>query len=405
MNNRYFSTKHTVGIATFFFLFMTICFFTVFYFYHQKQVATSNQVLSGILVKLEEKYPELTKEEIIEVLNGNGNFSFDLSEFGIDIQKDAFILQEEDNFSFYVKVFFSVSSCLLVLYFFLLFFFYSRYQKNMRKLISYMESLQQKNYDLKIQENKEGVYSILKNEIYKTTVMLQEMAEESKQDKWRLKNSLSDISHQLKTPLTSISILLDNLLEGREMSEKKRLEFLRFIKRDIFHIQELVQSILTLSRFDADAITFSKSTTSVNDLLAQAIEKVSTLADLKSITISIIGSKDAIINCDVTWQIEAISNILKNCLEHSLEDSEIYVSYDDNPCFLKITIQDFGCGISKEELPHIFDRFYQGRNTSKEGVGIGLALAKSIIEHDQGIIRVTSEINHGTTFTILYFYE
>lgn len=248
----------------------------------------------------------------------------------------------------------------------------------------------------------EDELSILKNEIYKTTVMLKENAENSNKEKLELKDSLSDISHQLKTPLTSILIMLDNLIDDPQMDENIREDFIRDIKREINSINFLVQSILKLSKLDTNTVNFIEEKNDLNEIVNQAIKNVTMLSDLKNVSVILKSNSNSIIKCDFKWQVEAISNIIKNCIEHSNKDSEVIITIEDNKAYSKITIKDSGIGIDKEDLPHIFERFYKGKNATPDSIGIGLSLAQTIIKKDNGTISVKSS-NKGTTFTIKYF--
>lgn len=264
--------------------------------------------------------------------------------------------------------------------------------------------------------------------------MLKEQAENSKNDKISLKKSLEDISHQLKTPLTSITIMLDNILDNPNMDLKTRNEFIKDIQREIANINFFVQTLLKLSKFDADTITFKDKQEKIRDIVEEAIKNVSTLCDLKNMEIVINSEscefiepstknqlnelvekgtevkpqqnpqqfKSPTVICDLKWQVEAITNILKNSVEHSKENSKIYIKYDENNMYSEIVIKDNGIGIDKHDIKHIFERFYKGKNSSKDSVGIGLALAKTIIEKDDGYITVDSEQGKGTTFCIRY---
>lgn len=175
---------------------------------------------------------------------------------------------------------------------------------------------------------KEDELSILKNEIYKTTVMLKEVAEHSVKAKENLKESLSDISHQLKTPLTSILVILDNLIDDAEMEAEVRQDFIRDIKREISNINFLVQSLLKLSKLDSHTVVFLKEEVSVQKIVDAAVQNVSTLCDLKNISIEtmcVCETQEPVLVCDFRWQVEAVTNVLKNCVEHSLNDSRIII--------------------------------------------------------------------------------
>lgn len=233
--------------------------------------------------------------------------------------------------------------------------------------------------------------------------MLKEIAENSKQDKINLKDSLSDISHQLKTPLTSIIIMLDNILDNPNMDKNMRDEFLKDIKREIININFLVISLLKLSKLDASSVSFINKDEYIKDIVEESIKNVSAICDLKNIKINVVGDSKAIINCDMKWQIEALTNIIKNCVEHSRYNSCIDINFEENKMYSKIEIKDHGTGIDKDDLPHIFDRFYKGKNSSSDSIGIGLALAKSIIDKNNGYITVESKIEEGSKFIIKYF--
>ena len=232
--------------------------------------------------------------------------------------------------------------------------------------------------------------------------MLKESADNSIKDKKELKNSLEDISHQLKTPLTSILIMLDNLIDEPDMESKMRDEFVRDIKREVTNINFLVQAILKLSKFDSNTVDFIREKNHMKSIIDKSIQNVSTLCDLKNVEIETKGCENAILYCDFRWQVEAITNIIKNCIDHSKEGSKVVINYGENKVYSFINIEDFGEGISKKDLPHIFERFYKGENASEDSIGIGLALSKTIIENDNGNISVDSS-KEGTEFQIKYF--
>ena len=232
--------------------------------------------------------------------------------------------------------------------------------------------------------------------------MLKESAENSKLDKNNLKKALEDISHQIKTPLTSILIMLENLIDDPKMDPTIRNDFIKDIKREVININFFVQAILKLSKFDSNTIHFIRNTFDLNDILKDAVKNVSMLCDLKNIKINIKSSEKVNIYCDYKWQVEAITNILKNCVEHSFENNIIDILVNKNNVYSFLQIRDYGYGISKKDLPHIFERFYKGENSSCESIGIGLSLTKSIVENDNGTISVESNEN-GTIFKIKYY--
>ena len=286
----------------------------------------------------------------------------------------------------------------------LIFISYKKRNSNdIDKIVKKLEKINNGDYKIDLKDLKEDELSILKDEVAKTTIMLRSMAEASLNDKVKLKDSLEDISHQLKTPLTSICIMLDNLLDP-DISKEMRNEFLNKIKREITNLNFLINSLLKLSKFDVNAITFYREKVKVTTLIKEAILNVNSLSDLKNITINFDKQYKEEIYCDKRWQIEALTNILKNALEHSNPNSQIDIGLTNNNLYLEITITDYGKGMDDEDLEHLFERFYKGKNASKDSIGIGLALAKSIILEDKGKITCTSKIEKGTTFNIKYFY-
>ena len=275
-------------------------------------------------------------------------------------------------------------------------------ENDIKEIIKCIEQINKKNYELQIDSMSEDELSILKNEIYKTTIMLKESAENSNKDKMNLKKSLEDISHQLKTPLTSILVMLDNIIEDPDMDINVRNDFVRDIKRNVVNIIFLVQALLKLSKFDANTVHFIKKEYNLKNIVDESIKNVSTLCDLRNINIELNIKNDSKIICDSKWQIEAITNILKNSIDHSKDNQKVIINVENNNVYSTVEIKDFGDGISKKDISHIFERFYKGENATSDSIGIGLALAKTIIEEDNGNISVESNKN-GTKFTIKYF--
>lgn len=379
-------------------------FMAIINIYEYKEYTKNfNKNIGSIIDVIQSKYPEISTDEIIGILNSEKipqNNS--LKKYGIDLEKNTVILENNKINNKFIKIeiilLITTSVSLLIV-----FILYERKQdKEIDKITKYLEAINDKNYTLKIDENSEEELSILKNELYKVTVMLRENASNTLKDKINLKRALEDISHQLKTPLTSILIILDNLIDNPEMDYQTRVEFLHDLKRETTRIQSLIQSILKLSKFDSNTVQFIKQDIYLKQIIDEAIKNTGSLADLKNIKINVEGNKKIKLNCDLLWQIEAITNILKNCIEHSKENTQIGIKYNNNSVYSYITITDYGEGISKEDLPHIFERFYRGKNSSNESIGIGLSLSKTIIESNNGIVSVESN-SDKTTFIIKYF--
>ena len=379
-------------------------FMAIINIYEYKEYTKNfNKNIASIIDVIQSKYPEISTDEIIGILNSEKipqNNS--LKKYGIDLEKNTVILENNkiNNKFIKIEIILLITTSISLLIVFML---YERKQdKEIDKITKYLEAINDKNYTLKIDENSEEELSILKNELYKVTVMLRENASNTLKDKINLKRALEDISHQLKTPLTSILIILDNLIDNPEMDYQTRVEFLHDLKRETTRIQSLIQSILKLSKFNSNTVQFIKQDIYLKQIIDEAIKNTGSLADLKNIKINVEGNKKIKLNCDLLWQIEAITNILKNCIEHSKENTQIDIKYNNNSVYSYITITDYGEGISKEDLPHIFERFYRGKNSSNESIGIGLSLSKTIIESNNGIVSVESN-SDKTTFIIKYF--
>ncbi len=388
-------------------LIVFICLFVMFLilniYEYKTYTKNFNNKISAIVTLVKDKYPEITDKEIIEIINSNkqSDDSFFLK-YGIDIDNKAVLLENDKSYHTFLLINMSfliitiASLCIL-------YFRYNYKRKNdIKDIIKYIEQINRRNYELVIDTISEDELSILKNEIYKTAVMLKEAALNSNKDKLNLKKSLEDISHQLKTPLTSILVLLDNLIDEPDMDSSIRNDFIIDIKRNVININFLVQALLKLSKFDANTVHFIKKENDLEMIVKEAIKNVSTLCDLRNINIKLNTLENAKVECDAKWQIEAITNIIKNAIEHSKDNSSIIINIDNNRVYSKVEVIDFGDGISKRDIKHIFERFYKGENATSNSIGIGLALAKTIIEEDKGTIAVESN-ESNTKFTIKYF--
>ncbi len=380
-----------------------ITFSILIYKQYKTYTYNFNQKIAGIIDNVLEKYPDIEKREIVEILNSSDKTNNEiLREYGIELDKDSVILENNTDFKKFIII--DINTLIVfILMLSIIFFKYNHSEsKKINEITKYIEEINRGNYKLNIEENTEDELSILKNELYKITVMLKEVAENSQKDKTTLKDSLSDISHQIKTPITSILIMLDNILSDENMPEDIKKDFIKDIKREIINIKFLVESILKLSKIDNNSIKFIKKEVFIKDIINEAVKNVSMLSELKNIEIIVSGDDSIKTICDLKWQVEAITNILKNCIEHSYENRKIYINYNQNNMYTELKIEDNGTGIDAKDLPHIFERFYKGKNSSSDSVGIGLALSKSIIESNNGYIQVDSELNKGTTFIIKY---
>ena len=272
------------------------------------------------------------------------------------------------------------------------------------RLSHYLQRISSGDFQLDVRDNDEGELSILKSNIYKVTKMLSEHGAVLHEDKAKLTNAISDISHQLKTPLTSMMVMAD-LLSDNRLDGSKRAEFTRNIQVQLERMEWLVSSLLKLSKIDAGTISFKKEKILLKPLIQKAVEPLLIPMDIKMQSLHVEGDEEAALIGDFNWTTEAFINILKNCVEHTAEGGEISICFSENALFTEITITDNGKGIAKEDLPYIFKRFYKGKNASDDSVGIGLAMAHSIITSQQGDIAVQSQAGIGTQFHIKFYKQ
>ena len=364
---------------------------------------TSNDTINQLVNILLEKYPDVSEKEVAEILNNKTEYTDNsefLNKYGIYPEKDWVSYSNQGSYKYVIL---SVSVCIAFgLAFAVLFLGYLKIQKKQTMDIAKrIERINLGDYSLQIDENNEDELSLLDNQIYRTTVKFREQAENSRKDKENLQKSLSDISHQLKTPLTSIIVMVENILDDDDMPLEIRREFLNDIKHNTNTISFLVQSLLKLSKLDAEAVKFRYEQVEVKSIVDECIKNTAVMAEILGVRLET-DCNDIILNCDRKWLCEAITNIIKNCIEHS-HNGNIKITAEQNKLYTKISIKDNGSGIDKEDLPHIFERFYKGKNSSDDSVGIGLALAKSIIEKQGGYISVSSELNKGSEFVIKFF--
>ncbi|SER56060.1 sensor histidine kinase [Salipaludibacillus aurantiacus] len=272
-----------------------------------------------------------------------------------------------------------------------------------KKLSGYLRQISSGNYTLDVRDNFEGELSILKSEIYKVTRKLSEQGAHLRTDKIELTKGLSDISHQLKTPLTSMLVMVD-LLSDADLPEAERKEFTGNIRQQLKRIEWLVSSLLKLSKIDAGTVSFKKDRILVKDLVNKALEAVLVPIDIKEQHINIQGGGTMGFEGDMNWTAEALINLLKNAVEHTDEQGKITILWDENVLYTEIRVADHGEGIAREDLPYIFKRFYKGKNASEDSVGIGLAMAYSIVTNQGGDLQVKSDLGKGTEF-LLKFYK
>ena len=370
---------------------------------YEKYTNQMNIVIAEIVDKIVEKYPDVEEEEIIKILNGTeqSQKKYILEKYGYT-QNTVAIEEISKERSSFIKIDIAIIIAGGIAVTIVLLSYNKKREEKISDINSYIGKVNRGNYELKIEENGEDELTKLRNELYKTTVLLRETAENSEKEKTNLSNSLTDISHQLKTPLTSIRIMIDNIQNNPDMDEKTRNEFIEDISKQIDWISSLVISLLKLAKFDAGSIVMRDEEINVKKLIQNIISNLAILIDIKDIKIEENISEQITLFADYNWQIEALTNIIKNCVEHSFDGGKIKIEAESNSVFTKIIITDEGEGIEKKDLNRIFERFYKSAKSSENSIGIGLALAKTIIEKERGYIKVESEVGKGTKFEIKY---
>ncbi|HOB29288.1 MAG TPA: HAMP domain-containing sensor histidine kinase [Bacillota bacterium] len=372
--------------------------------YRLKQAVIQNH--ASIVGAITEKYPEAEPDIINRIMHPDKEAASRglqiLSKYGIDrgtLPLETPLLQNYFRYNLTGYLLLAVlAGCAFAAASLL---FLRKQYGQIRELTRYAEKISAGDYSLEIRDNREGDLSILKNEIYKITTLLKEQAGALQRDKTLLADSLADISHQLKTPLTSLFILND-LLSENPAAEKRAL-FLERMRAQLRRIEWLTSSLLKLSKLDAGAVPMKKEEIRVEALVKQALASLGIPLEIKALQVCLKGDAGTSFTGDFDWSCEALTNLLKNCIEHTPEKGRLQISFEQNPLYTVITIADSGIGIAPEDLPYIFNRFYKGKNAAADQVGIGLAMARAIVEKQGGEITVKSEQNRGAEFTIKFY--
>lgn len=275
------------------------------------------------------------------------------------------------------------------------------YRKSENIIKDYIEG----NYNVHLPQSNEGnIYQLLAS-VDQLATMLQAKNDTEQKTKEFLKNTISDISHQLKTPLSAL-MMYQEIIENEPDNPETVKEFSLKIGTALKRIEQLIQSMLKITRIDAGSIFFEKSNYSISNILNHAISELTTRANNEKKEIVIDGDLEQMLYCDIEWTSEAIGNIVKNALDHTDAGGKITISWERTPAMIRIYITDNGHGIDQGDIHHIFKRFYRSKNTSdSQGIGLGLPLAKVIVEEQGGILSVQSERLQGTTFTLSFLTE
>ena len=367
------------------------------------KVIENNQAIIGQIIS---QRPEV-EEEIIDIITqGNSKENINLGKeilakynYGNNLSLINEPIIKESMRKIFI-IFLILICFILIVSLILSLLYFGKIYKDIKDMTDYVyNSSEGRNFEMK-NRNQEGQIGLLKTELIKMTNILKEKVELLNNEKIFLNEVISDISHQLKTPMTSLIILNDLMYE--DLPKETKIEFLDKIKSQLNRMEWLIKSMLKLSKVEAKVIDFEKKEVKVSELIKKSISPSLIPMEIKNIELTVNGDENISYIGDINWSCEAFINIIKNCVEHTDINGKINISYEENPLYCEVVIKDSGEGIDKKDLPHIFKRFYKGKSSKDDSVGIGLAMAKSIIESQNGDIYVKSEKNKGSEFHIIF---
>ena len=363
-----------------------------------------NKYACAVVEMVKEKYPEVSEEDIVKLVNAENVEDSDdvLADYGIS--GDVYVFKSMEHTRRVTAIGNIVILTMLGVLSLVVFGVYtSKRKRKIDELDRYIQDVSNKMYEIGIDKESEDELNRLKDSLYKITVMLKEDSESKRKQNEAILELVSDISHQLKTPITSIQILLDNILENENMDSDTRRKFTLEILRQVKGMNFLIFSLLKLSKLDACVVEFDNEEISANKLVADILANLDVLIELKHLDVHIDVPENVRFDGDYNWNKEAVLNIVKNAVEYTPDGKNIFIGAEENDLYTKIVIRDEGKGIDKKDLPHIFERFYKRDNSAEDSFGIGLALSKSIVEKQDGFVSVDSEVGKGTVFTVKYF--
>ena len=368
------------------------------YCYYAKNI---NNFVGSIVDTITEKYPEVHEKEIIDLINSkkftNNNV---LKKYGFVDSDISYLKSIKNTYNKNLIINTTIFALLEIIFFVVSYNKKKKQDDEINNLTNYLKRINEGIYDLEILDNTEGELSILKNEIYTTTISLKKIYEHEYDERIKIKDNLANISHQLKTPLTAIMLMIDTLIM-EDVDEVKRIEYLKDIRSQIENINFLIIALLKLSRFDANVVVFEKEKIIIKDLIMDVLKNVDILRELNGVSIHTKGKSDVSFIGDYKWECEAITNIVKNAIEYAKDNKDVYIIYEDKNVYNEIRIINDGI-ITDEDKKNIFKRFYK-KNNNGNNFGIGLSLAKEIVEKDNGTIRV--ECKDNKTIFILKYYK
>lgn len=366
----------------------------------------NNAAVVGKIVKI---HPEL-KNEVVTIITKNSSGEDIksgrriLKDYGYSTELNIGLMpQLKNNYRNLIKFLLTSMGCFFAIVFLTNAILYIRIYKKLERLILAAKNMLDYNFDIRIYENVEGTFAKLAYAFDNMRVILKNNFSQIQHEKDFLVNTLSDISHQIKTPISSL-IIYNDILLNRKIDDNKRIEFLENSKNQLNRIEWLVKSLLQLAKLDAGAIKFKMISLDINKTVMESLKFLDIKAESKNVKLKFYPGRDKImLKHDHNWISEAIVNIIKNAIEHTKSGGKINVFTEVSQVCTRIIVKDNGEGILKEELKHVFERFYKGKmNKSTESIGIGLALSKSIIDGNGGMIDVKSKIGKGTVFTVTF---
>lgn len=387
--------------------------------YTHKYKNIENTYIRCIIENVISQYPDFDMEEVAIILNksyGELESSTTSEEFYSILRKNGIT----DN-TFYIKDMSDIGNVNIIVstliigvmsvLFIICFYIYLRRRKNaIVQLQDYMDKISRGNYELEINDNSEDELSSLKNSLYKIMVYMKEQADSARIKKVMLAQSVSDISHQLKTPLTSTQILLDNLNDNPDMEYATRKKFIYEALNQVNGMSWMIVTMLKLSRIDAGVVEFNNETISINKIIEEAVGNLEVIAEIKNVNIekyidnhneNKLNKSDIYINGDYNWNREALQNIIKNAIEHSNDKGTVKINITDNDVYTAVYITNRGDKLSDQRQKQIFERYYSEAKYEDNSMGIGLPLAKAVIEKQGGYISVESD-DEETVFIVKY---
>lgn len=293
-----------------------------------------------------------------------------------------------------------VAICAISILFFML-FTRRRYQA-ISNLTSQVDSILHGDYNINLVPDEEGELAVLNSELSKMTLRLRDQADRLAKEKCYLSDSLADVSHQLRTPLTSIRMIVARLTNENQSIEQQQAD-IRKVNTLLERTEWLISTLLKIARLESGTVQFTNESVEVETLLRNTLEPLEILLDLKNIEVCHNGENNITFVGDLLWTSEAIGNILKNCIEHCEAGGKLEIISSENPIYTEIVISDNGLGFDEKDIPHLFERFYRGGSAVKESAGIGLNLSRMIISKQNGVITATNKADGGAQFTIRFY--